>query len=107
MVHIFGFIEFYVAPFIFAIGLVLLLYGVINYFVIGPTEEDRREVGRQALLWAAFFFLIGFIVFAIFSWLFDLSQKIDESARVETERGVDTLSIPNVPRTHLEINDQE
>lgn len=98
MVHVFGFVEFYLAPFIFAVGLVLFLYGVINYFIIGPGyDEERREMGRQLLLWTLFLFLLGLILYLVASWLFDLSQKIDERVDVESERSVNILSVPNAP----------
>lgn len=98
MVHVFGFVEFYVAPFLFALGLVLLFYGVINYFIIGPGyEEERRETGRQSLLWAAFLFLFGLFLFIAASWLFDVAQEIDERVEVEGERSVNILPVPNVP----------
>lgn len=99
MVHIFGFIEFYLAPFLFAVGLVLFVYGVINYYIIGPGyEEDRREIGRQNLLWATFFFLLGLLVFSFGSWLFDLTSNFDERVDVDAREEQGVLPIPNVPQ---------
>lgn len=99
MVHVFGFIEFYLAPFIFAVGLVLFVYGIINYYIVGPGyEEDRREQGRQNLLWATLLFLVGLIVFALASWLFDLSKELDERLDADVEREEGLLRVPNVPR---------
>lgn len=98
MIHIFGFVEYYIAPFFFAVGLVMLLYGIINYYIIGPGfEEERREIGRQSLLWATFLFLIGLGLFLIAHWLFILSEKVNERVEVDTERRVDILPVPDVP----------
>ena len=97
MVHVFGFVEYYLVPFVLAIGLVLFLYGVINYYIIGPGDEERREIGRQSLLWAALLFFIGLCIFAITRWIFTLSTIIDERIDVEVTEDVDTLEVPNVP----------
>lgn len=98
MIHVFGFVEFYLAPFIFALGLILFVYGIINYYIIGPGfEEGRREQGRQNLLWATLLFFIGLVVFLLASWLFDFFENLDERVDTDIEREEGLLKVPNVP----------
>ena len=98
MQSVFGFVEFYVVPLLFALGLVLFFRGFINYFLIGPGfEEERREIGRQSLLWAALLFLVGLIIFGIANWFVSLSGKIEERVDAEVESKPDVLLVPNTP----------
>ena len=100
MHHVLGFVEFYVSPFIFAIGLVFLVSGVVNYFIIGPGfEEGRKEKGRGALLWAALLFLLGLIIFGISHWLFGFVSELQESGGVDVEDRTGVLRVPNAPST--------
>ena len=99
MSHVFGFVEFYLTPFLFAVGLLLFVYGIINYFIIGPGyEEERREIGRQSLLWATFLFALGLVLYGVASWLFDVTQTFDDRVDVEVREEQGVLPIPDVPR---------
>lgn len=97
MIATLAFIELYLSPFFLAIALVFLLNGIINYFIIGVPgfEEDRREMGRQSLLWTALFLTISLALFGISSWLVSLSDRVDVDTEVQS--GTDILRIPNVP----------
>lgn len=59
------FLQQYVVPFIMAIGLIHLVYGIIKYFIIGPSEEPTREEGRQYLTKASVFFLAGLALYLL------------------------------------------
>lgn len=100
MLHVFAFVQFYLAPFIIALGFIQLFKGIINYFFIGPSfEEDRREVGRHALLWAFIFFLVGLLVFSFAHWLLSVSERWQNrpDTQVEVQEKKDLLKVPNVP----------
>jgi len=98
MHHVFGFVEFYLIPFLFAVGLFYFLNGFINYFLIGPGyEEDRREMGRQSLLWATLLFAIGLILFGLSGWFQSIGAQFDEDIDVELGSSPDVVPIPNVP----------
>lgn len=100
MAQIFAFVELYVAPFIIALGFIQLFKGVINYFLIGPSfEEDRKEVGRHALLWAFVFFLSGVLIYGLAHWLLGLSERWQnrEQVDIELREERDLLKVPNVP----------
>jgi hypothetical protein len=102
MNQVFSFVEFYVSPLFFAIGLILLFNGIINYFIIGPNfEEGRREMGRQCFLWATLLFLIGFVIFSLAHWFLafstEMNDRLDASIDVDIINEEDTLQVPNVP----------
>lgn len=98
MYHVLGFVEFYISPFIFAIGFIFLFSGIVNYFIIGPGfEEDRKEKGRNALLWATLLFSVGLAVFGLSSWLFGFVSQIEEEGGFNTGRPTGVLPVPNVP----------
>jgi hypothetical protein len=91
--------EFYISPFFVAIGLAFMLDGLINYFIIGNIglEEDRREQGRQSLLWAASFFILALCLILLSRWTDALIGRIQDRAEIEVDRQDETLNIPNVP----------
>lgn len=100
MFHVFAFVELYLAPFLIALGFIQLFKGIINYFFIGQSyEEDRKEVGRHALLWAFVFFLSGLLVYGLASWVLGVSEKWQnrEQVDVEVREQKDLLKVPNVP----------
>lgn len=99
MHHIIGFVEFYLAPFLIALGLVMFFKGVVNYFLIGPSyEEGRREIGRHALAWSFILLLSGLLVFSLFKWLGDFTGRFTDEVDIERRDGVDVLPVPNAPQ---------
>lgn len=98
MQSVLGFVEFYLAPIIIALGLVYFFWGIVNYFLIGPSyEEDRREIGRGALLWALFYIFVGLMIFLVVRWVTGVSERVTDEVRVETGQQEDVLPVPNVP----------
>jgi len=98
MSYVFAFVEFYAAPLFFALGLIWFVYGVINYYIIGPGfEEERRQVGRESLVWATVLFLIGLILFLVAGWLLDFTDRLDEELDADVQTDVDILYVPDVP----------
>ncbi len=67
------FLQKYLVPLLFAIGLIYLIYGLIEYFIIGKGgDEGRSEHGRELFLKSIAWFVLALIVFAIvgfFGWL--------------------------------------
>ncbi len=51
-------INFIFVPVLMAIALIVFLWGVYKYFILGATEEKSRTDGRQFVLWG----VIGFVV---------------------------------------------
>ncbi len=53
-----GFINTYVVPFIFAVGFIVFIWGVFQYFILGGSNEEKREEGKKLVMWG----IIAFVV---------------------------------------------
>lgn len=108
-------LQLYVVPFIFAIALIYLIYGVIQYFLIGPSEEPVREEGRQSFIKAFIWCLGGALLYALIAGVISLQNSFSnlsgEGVRERVEDSVDgdigpgrrysderVQPVPNVPR---------
>lgn len=40
-----------IIPFIFAIAIVMFVWGAVKFFIIGADEESKREQGKQFMIW--------------------------------------------------------
>lgn len=58
-----GFINATLIPLVFALALLVFIYGMFNYFILGGASEDSREKGKQLIMWS----VIGF-VFMVSIW---------------------------------------
>jgi uncharacterized membrane protein YidH (DUF202 family) len=47
-----SFINGYIIPFIIAASLVVFMWGMFQFFVLGATNEEKREKGKQLAIWA-------------------------------------------------------
>jgi len=47
-----SFINGYIIPFIIAVSLVVFVWGMFQFFVLGATNEEKREKGKQLAIWA-------------------------------------------------------
>lgn len=45
-------------PLIFALAFIVFIWGVFNYFILGGGDEEKREKGRDLMIWG----LIGFFI---------------------------------------------
>jgi len=87
----------YLVPFIFAIGLIFLIYGIIMYYILGSSDEPTKEAGRVYVIKTLAWFLAGtalyyLIVLATISvaWV---SGFVIVDGQLETR----VLEVPNVP----------
>jgi hypothetical protein len=102
------FLSKYLSPFLFVIGLIYLVYGSIEYFVVGlGGDEGRAQNGRNLLLKSISWFTLAILVYAaiaFFGWLGSLAvSTLDEaggksSGDVNINRNEEILTVPNVPR---------
>ena len=90
-----AFVMDYLVPFIFAIGLIFLIYGIIQYFIIGPGEEPTREEGREHFIKAFVWLLGGLVVYLI---VFLLVTFVTWTAQFAVE-GDSEQRLQNVPNT--------
>ena len=99
------FFEKYAVPFLFVIGLLYFLYGVIEYFIIGKGgDEERSQHGRELFLQSIAWFTLSLILLAFVSlltWISNLSfstprdSNVDGGADFDREERI--LPVPNVP----------
>lgn len=57
-INILDFINGILVPVIFALALLVFLYGMFKFFILGGSDETERNKGKQLVLWA----IIGFVL---------------------------------------------
>ncbi len=88
---IIAFINNVLIPLVFAIALLVFLYGVFDYFILGGGDEGKREEGRKLMLWA----IIGFVVMVS---IFGIVNLIANGLGFSADQ--DIQNIPNVPTSN-------
>lgn len=104
---IYIFLQKYLVPFLFAVGLFYFVYGAVEYFIIGKGgDEGRAQHGRELFLKSIAWFVIALLVYslvAFFGWLstFTLNTNVPRPGApqggVNVEREDAVLPVPNVP----------
>lgn len=74
VLHDFGsdaatFITTKLVPFVFAVSLLLFIYGVYLYFFLGKSEDDNLKNGKSYMIWAVGAFVIMVSVWGIVNLL--------------------------------------
>ncbi len=90
------FLQQYLVPFIFAVGLIFLIYGIIQYFILGPGEEPTREDGRQHFIKAFVWFLAGvllYLVVVVLVWFVTFVAQFAVDGQSEQR----LQNVPNTP----------
>lgn len=57
-ININTFINNVLVPLVFGLALLVFIYGMFQYFILGGASDDSREKGRQLIIWA----VIGFVM---------------------------------------------
>lgn len=97
------FLQKYLVPFLFTLGLLFFFYAAIEYFIVGKGgDEERSQHGRELFLKS-----IGWLVLALVAHLitlglvfvsnlsFDLTPDSSVGGGVRSEESI--LPVPNVP----------
>lgn len=85
------FINNVLIPLVFAIALLVFLYGVFKYFILGGGDPDSRKEGTQLMLYAVIGFVVMVSIFGIVNLIADgLGFSDDEEIQ----------NIPNAPTTN-------
>jgi zinc transporter ZupT len=83
--------------FVFIIATVIFLWGVLQ-FMIGAADKDKREEGKQHMLWGFVGFLIMFGVYGIITILtntFEITGlTLNSKQQTFTPPAIQTLKIP-------------
>lgn len=82
-----GFIEGTIIPFILAIAVLVFIWGVFKFFIMGADDEDARGKGKQLMIWG----IIGFVV------ILTIVGIINLLAGATGLEGEDTLNTPSLP----------
>lgn len=86
-----GFINNVLIPLLFAIALLMFLYGVFSYFIIGKNQEDKKSEGRSYMIWS----IAGFVVMVS---VFGIVNLIAGGLGFSDDEEID--NIPNVPTSN-------
>jgi len=83
-----SFINSTLIPLVFAAALLMFIYGMFRYFIMGGQEEENRKIGRMLMLWA----IVGFVAMvSVFGVVNLLANGLGFSSDEEIQ------NIPNVP----------
>lgn len=104
LIGIFLFLQQYIVPIIFAIGVIFFLYGFVNSFMLERPDVGHATLLHSCALLAAALLLHGVLVFLIWvlspgAWSGFSTPPSSENipgASVDHERSV--LPVPNAPR---------
>ncbi len=83
-----AFINGTLIPLVFAIALLLFIYGMFKYFIMGGDDDGNRETGRQLMLWA----IVGFVAMVS---VFGIVNLIAGGLGFSDDENIQ--NIPNVP----------
>lgn len=85
------FINSTLIPLVIAIALLVFIYGVFQYFILGGGDDTKRQEGKQLMLYAIVGFVLMVSVFGIVNLIAGgLGFSSDENIQ----------NIPNVPTTN-------
>jgi hypothetical protein len=83
-----SFINSTLIPLVFALALLLFIWGIFKYFILGGGDDESREEGKKLMLWA----IVGFVVMVS---IFGIVNLIAGGLGFSDDE--DIQNIPNVP----------
>lgn len=83
-----SFINSTLIPLVFAIALLIFIWGIFKYFILGGGDEEKREEGKQLMLWA----IVGFVVMVS---VFGIVNLVAGGLGFSDDENIQ--NIPNVP----------
>lgn len=83
-----SFINGTLIPLVFAAALLIFIYGMFKYFVLGGAEEEDRKKGQQLMLWA----VVGFVMMVS---IWGIVNLLANGLGFSQEENIQ--NIPNVP----------
>tara|TARA_B100000745_G_scaffold107052_1_gene68511 strand:- start:2221 stop:2571 length:351 start_codon:yes stop_codon:yes gene_type:complete len=64
-----GFINDTLIPLVFALALLVFVYGMFNFFILGGASDDSREKGRQLIMWSIIAFVLMVSIWGVVNML--------------------------------------
>jgi hypothetical protein len=86
-----SFINSTLIPLVFGIALLMFIWGVFKYMILGGGDEGSREEGKQLMIWA----IVGFVVMVS---VFGIVNLIANGLGFGGQENIQ--NIPNVPRNN-------
>lgn len=83
-----AFINSTLIPLVFGIALLVFIWGIFKYFILGGADEGNREEGKQLMLYA----IVGFVVMVS---VFGIVNLIANGLGFSSDENIE--NIPNVP----------
>lgn len=65
---ILNFINDFLIPFIIAVGFLVFVWGMFQYFIAGGANDDSKEKGKSLMIWAT----VGFVLIIVFWGIINL-----------------------------------
>ncbi|MCA9366227.1 hypothetical protein KC722_01470 [Candidatus Kaiserbacteria bacterium] len=83
------FINDILIPLVFAVALLMFLYGIANYFIIGGGDEGKRAEGKKLMLYSIVGFVLMVSIFGIVNLIvsglgFDGKEQINNIPNAPT-----------------------
>lgn len=85
------FINDVLIPLIFAVALLMFIFGMFRYFIAGGADEGKREDGKQLMLYS----ILGFVLMVS---IFGIVNLIASGLGFSKQQNID--NIPNVPKSN-------
>lgn len=63
--NISGFINDSLIPLVFALALLMFIYGMFNFFILGGDSDDSRAKGRKLMIWSIIAFVLMVSIWGI------------------------------------------
>ena len=77
--YIITFINKTLVPFLLTLAFLFFIYGVFKYFILGGDNDEKRNEGKQAVLWAVIAFVVVASIWGIVKLLTDgLGFQVNE-----------------------------
>ena len=83
-----GFINDILIPLVFAVALLFFLYGMFTYFISGVNNLDKKDDGKQYIIWS----VVGFVLMVSILGVVNL---LASGLGFSDDENID--NIPNVP----------
>lgn len=91
-------------PVIFAIALVVFLWGVFKYFIQGGASEEARDSGKQLVMWSIIGFTLMVTVWGIVNVLVTtLGFGSDTRPKIPTFGNTSYLAFPHAHVAHIDV----
>jgi len=74
------FINETLVPLVFALALIVFIWGLFQSFILGGSDPEKRSQGQQLMLWGIIAFFVMVSVWGLVNILvgtFDLNNKVD------------------------------